>query len=179
MEDDLVQITVRTIGYEGTQVDDFVALLRAKDVTCLVDVREIASSRRKGFSKSQLKARLQLAGIDYLHLRSLGDPKEGRIAARGGNFRLFDRIYRRHLKTSEAQEALASVIMKAKENSICLMCFERDPQTCHRNIVVEEMCKTGQFAVEHLGVPEDFAIQGHGPTAKRRPAWSGESSYPG
>jgi uncharacterized protein (DUF488 family) len=112
-------------------------------------------------------------------LRSLGDPKDGREAARRGDFRTFERIYRRHLKTSGAEAGLDSVIATAEAYRICLMCFERDPSTCHRNIVVEEMSKRRQFSVEHLNVPSGIVAQGNDAKAKKRTAWSGESGHPG
>jgi hypothetical protein len=59
------------------------------------------------------------------------------------------------------------------------MCFERDPSTCHRNIVIEEIAKRRQFSVEHLGVPNGIATQGNDAKAKKRTAWSGESGHPG
>ena len=54
-------------------------------VKLLVDVRAVASSRRPGFSKNQLAAGLDERGISYLHLRGLGTPKDGRVAARSGH----------------------------------------------------------------------------------------------
>ena len=48
-------------------------LKRAK-VKLLVDTRAVAASRRPGFSKRQLAASLDEAGIAYLHLQKLGTP---------------------------------------------------------------------------------------------------------
>jgi uncharacterized protein (DUF488 family) len=49
---------VYTIGYEGTDIDRFVATLRTVGVTLLADVRAVAVSRKKGFSKNGLRERL-------------------------------------------------------------------------------------------------------------------------
>ncbi len=75
---------VYTIGYEGTDIDRFVATLKAVGVRRLADVRALALSRKKGFSKRSLAARLKAEGIDHIHLVGLGDPKTGREAARAG-----------------------------------------------------------------------------------------------
>ena len=72
---------VYTIGYEGTDIDRFVATLKAVGVRRLADVRALPLSRKKGFSKNKLAERLQTEGIDYLPFRQLGDPKPGRDAA--------------------------------------------------------------------------------------------------
>src|SRR5260370_1191474 len=79
----------------------FGELARAK-VELLVDVRAVAASRRPGFSKRQLAAGLDEHGIGYLHLRALGTPKEGRLAARAGNRAELFRAFEEHLKTPQA-----------------------------------------------------------------------------
>ena len=73
-----------TIGYEQTPARSVLDELEKAGVKLLVDVRAVASSRRAGFSKNQLAAGLDERGIAYLHLRGLGTPKEGRLAARSG-----------------------------------------------------------------------------------------------
>jgi uncharacterized protein (DUF488 family) len=74
-----------TIGYEGANMPGFVTALREAGVTLVLDIRAQPISRKKGFSKHQLPAHLQEAGIAYRHLRGLGTPKAGREAARGGD----------------------------------------------------------------------------------------------
>src|SRR3954469_24372344 len=88
-----------TIGYEQTPPSAVLNELEQAGVKLLVDVRAVASSRRPGFSKNQLAAGLKEHGIGYLHLRGLGTPKEGRLAARSGDVKALERIYAKHLKT--------------------------------------------------------------------------------
>ena len=84
-----VDLQFYTIGYEGADLFDFLATLKHAEVSLLVDIRELPASRRKGFSKNALQENLESVGIQYIHLRDLGDPKEGRLAARTGNFKDF------------------------------------------------------------------------------------------
>src|SRR5919205_2788910 len=93
-----------TIGYEQTPAKAVLDELEHAGVKLLVDVRAVASSRRPGFSKTQLAAGLDERGIAYVHLRGLGTPKEGREAARSGKFDALHKIYAKHLKTSHAKE---------------------------------------------------------------------------
>src|SRR5271167_1520876 len=95
-----------TIGYEQTPAKSVLDELEQAGIKLLVDVRAVASSRRPGFSKSQLAAGLDERGISYVHLRGLGTPKEGRLAARAGEFKLLHKIYAAHLKTVQAREEL-------------------------------------------------------------------------
>lgn len=66
--------SLMTIGYEGSTIDDFVATLEVARVRVLVDVRAVTVSRKKGFSKNGLAARLEKHGIRYVHAKDLGDP---------------------------------------------------------------------------------------------------------
>ena len=73
-----------TIGYEGATQGEFLAALEAAGVKRIIDVRAVPNSRRPGFSKTPLRNALAEAGIDYVHLRALGTPADGRAAARAG-----------------------------------------------------------------------------------------------
>ena len=97
---------VFTIGYEGATVDEVLSALRRAGVEQVADVRAVAASRRPGFAKTSLKANLAEAGIGYRHLRALGTPKEGRLAARAGRLDDLFRIYEQHLATPDARQEL-------------------------------------------------------------------------
>lgn len=71
-----------TIGYEKARLADVIAALAAARVAVLIDVRDRPISRRPGFSKRQLAASVEEAGIRYLHFQALGTPPEGRLARR-------------------------------------------------------------------------------------------------
>ncbi len=139
---------ISTIGYEAATIDGFVSSLKLNDISILIDVRAVALSRKKGFSKTALRERLASEGIGYLHLSALGDPKPGREAARAGKIVEFKRIYRDHLKSSEAQEALTLLVEISSIENCCLLCFERDPAVCHRSIVTEKLKKFGFKAMD-------------------------------
>jgi len=106
-----------TIGYEQTPPRAVLDELQRAGVKLLVDVRAIASSRRPGFSKTQLAAGLDERGIGYVHLRGLGTPKDGREAARGGDLKALSKIYHTHLKTPQARaemDELETLVTKAR-----------------------------------------------------------------
>lgn len=94
-----------TIGYEKALPGAVIGELTRAGVKLVVDVRAVAASRRPGFSKKQLAAGLDEAGIGYLHLQPLGTPEAGREAARAGNIDALFRIYDRHLQTKASQVA--------------------------------------------------------------------------
>ena len=148
-----------TIGYEGAKLEDFVATLQKADVTVLIDIREIPASRKPGFSKRSLSKSLENAGLKYVHLRELGDPKLGREAARRGDFATFEHIFRTHLQSENAQRALEEAINISFDTTACLLCFERNYQHCHRAIVAEEISVRSTIDVRHLGVRHGLATE--------------------
>jgi uncharacterized protein (DUF488 family) len=140
-----------TIGYEQTPQKAVLDELQGAGVKLLVDVRAVTSSRRPGFSKNQLAASLDERGIAYVHLKALGTPKEGREAARGGDYPKLEKIYSAHLKKPEARQEmdeLAALVMKA--GPVCLLCYERDHRHCHRQMIAEIIEERDGVKTENL-----------------------------
>jgi uncharacterized protein (DUF488 family) len=140
-----------TIGYEHATTHAILDELAGAKVDVVIDVRAITSSRRPGFSKRQLAAGLDERGIGYIHLRALGTPKEGRLAARAGHRDELFRIFEKHLKTPDARTELDELAALAKSGKrLCLLCYERDPEGCHRRRVAELIHERTGAKVEHL-----------------------------
>jgi uncharacterized protein (DUF488 family) len=140
-----------TIGYEQTPSKAVLDELQNAGVKLLVDVRAVVSSRRPGFSKNQLAAGLDARGISYIHLKGLGTPKDGRLAARSGDIKTLERIYAKHLKTPQAKEELdelSSLVMKY--GPVCLLCYERDHTHCHRRWIAEIIEDRDGVKIENL-----------------------------
>jgi uncharacterized protein (DUF488 family) len=147
--------TLFTIGYEQATSAAVLGELADAGVGLLVDVRAVAASRRPGFSKRQLAAGLDERGIRYLHLRGLGTPSEGRLAARKGRLDDLFRIYEAHLATAGAREeldVLASLLRSGEH--VCILCYERDPAHCHRRRVAEIMRERTKVTVKNLFAPQ-------------------------
>lgn len=143
--------SIYTIGYECATVDGLLAALAEERVELLVDVRAVASSRRPGFAKTKLAANLEGAGIGYRHLRGLGTPAEGRLAARAGRHDEMREIFLSHMKTPGAQdelETLAELVRSGRR--VCLLCLEADPRHCHRSLVASALKGLMPLQVTHL-----------------------------
>jgi hypothetical protein len=153
-EVDVKAVNVFTIGYEGSTIENFVDRLVQAGVETLVDVRDLPLSRKKGFSKNQFRELIEARGIRYVHLKALGDPKEGRDAARSGNHSLFVKIFSSHMETDSAKAALMELADLVGAKTTCLMCFERCHTTCHRNIVVEKLSGISSINVRHIAVEQ-------------------------
>lgn len=137
-----------TIGYEATTMGEFLAALQGAGVQRVIDVRALPLSRRPGFSKSPLRHSLEEAGIDYVHLKALGTPAEGRTAARAGRQQDLERIYAGQLELPEAIVQAAQMRELAGERPSALLCYERDPSCCHRTLLLDAVAS--DLEVTHL-----------------------------
>lgn len=146
---------VATIGYQAATVPGFLRALTDAGVELLIDVRAVASSRRPGFAKTALAANLETAGIDYMHIRSLGTPADGRAAARSGKHAVMRIIFAEHMATHDAQEGLWRLEQIVKSGrKVALMCFEADHRECHRTLVANALAERVDIDVTNLQVTE-------------------------
>ena len=139
-----------TIGYEKAALTGFVAALRAAGVATLIDVRSQPWSQRADFRRDALRRHLLAAGIGYVHIRALGNPKQGREAAKAGDLESYRTHMAAQLVSSEGQKGLARAAALAREKPICLMCYERDPAYCHRSLVADALVARGLSQPTHL-----------------------------
>jgi uncharacterized protein (DUF488 family) len=142
--------TLFTIGYQKALLRDVIATLNAAGVATLLDVRDRPISRRPGFSKRQLAAAIEGAGMRYVHLAALGTPPEGRLANRRREWERFWRIVEEKLGSAEAEFDLQQAAEIAEVAPSCLLCYEADWRVCHRRRIAEILAQRNGFAVRHL-----------------------------
>ena len=133
-------IQVYTLGYQGKSLPVYIETLLTAGISIVLDVREKAWSYKPGFSKTQLQTALNKAGIRYFHVRSAGNPSSNRKTATSVKECLSR--YRKHLEKNPACVIeLLGLIKEANSSgeSVCLTCFERDHNQCHRKILLDRM----------------------------------------
>ncbi|MFI1967235.1 DUF488 family protein [Streptomyces pathocidini] len=124
-------------GYEGRDIDSFVASLLDSRIDVVADVRLTPISRKKGFSKTRLGEALAEAGIEYTHLRGLGNPKDNREPFWDGRLDVGRARFRGVLRSDEAQSDLDRLAEQARQSRVAVLCFEKDESRCHRQVVLE------------------------------------------
>jgi uncharacterized protein (DUF488 family) len=140
-----------TIGYERDTQPAVIDRLKTAGVELVIDVRAVASSRKAGFSKTLLSASLNEAGIGYVHLRELGTPKPGRIAARKGHVAEMHEIFNAHMAEPGAQMELAKATEFVRgDRKVALLCYEANACDCHRTIVARSICEALGCEIENL-----------------------------
>jgi uncharacterized protein (DUF488 family) len=142
-----------TIGYEGTSLKAFLHSLKTNRIQILCDVRSNPFSRKKGFSKKSLKSACEQDNIEYRHYPMLGIATDMRKNLRSSeDYQELFTFYRKHIlpaNTDKIQEIFDTI---QRPTNIALMCFEKDPATCHRSRLADVLTKMGKgsLSVKHL-----------------------------
>lgn len=129
-----------TIGHSTHTLENFLAILRAYDINCIVDVRTIPKSRYvPWFEKIKLKAALNKTEIVYYHMPELGGLRQtNKNSVNQGWRNKSFRGYADYMQTSEFFEALKKLYSLLKKNIKCaVMCAEAVPWRCHRSLIAD------------------------------------------
>ncbi len=127
------------VGYEGRSVDDVVETVSRAGVGVVVDVRLNAISRKAGLSKRRLDGYLAEAGIRYVHMPALGNPKDNRDGFRKGDSAARSRYD--EILSNGSSSAVDELIELASSEVVALLCYERDASQCHRSAVTDELLR--------------------------------------
>jgi len=144
-----------TIGYERESQGALIETLLANDVQTLVDIRELPQSRKPGMSKTGLGAAIRGHGMEYIHVRALGTPRDIRHQRKiDHDQEAFAAAFVAYLDTQD--EAMQELVERAQRERCCLMCYEADARICHRWFVSQRAVamSDGALAVTHLAIGE-------------------------
>lgn len=138
-----------TIGYEGLEVSAFLSLLKNNGIHKVVDIRELPLSRKPGFSKKTLAELLLASGFEYMHMPALGCPKPVRDRYKhDGNWNYYTVGFTQYLATQ--QDAIAELAAMAAVDNCALLCYEADPNFCHRSMVAQAVKKYCGAQIHHI-----------------------------
>ncbi|MGH2966125.1 MAG: DUF488 family protein [Solirubrobacterales bacterium] len=141
-------VWVASVGYERHKDNrEFARMLADARVERLVDVRELPISRRRGYAKTALGEAVAEFGIEYVHMKALGNPKPLRDLYKSGRVEDGEEGYREFL-LSERQDALEDLVHLLESKRTVLMCVEDDAATCHRSVIINALrARLGQLEV--------------------------------
>lgn len=141
-----------TIGYEQAAIENLIATLKEAGVSRIIDIRHSPYSRRPEFSQEELRRALGEYGIAYLHLQELGNPPQGREAARIGHLASYREIFTAHLDSMTGQDGLHRVLALSESDVVCLLCLEKSANHCHRSMVASRLAEMSGKEIVHLKV---------------------------
>ena len=160
---------VLTIGHSTRTLADFIHLLKAHGVSCVIDVRTVPRSRHNPqFNKSSLPRFLKKAGLGYIHMPGLGGLRHAKsdsinLGWRNASFR----GYSDYMQTPEFAHALSELIRLADQDRLALMCAETLPWRCHRSLIADALLVRG-IRTEDIMSPTRRTVHSLTPFAKIR-----------
>jgi uncharacterized protein (DUF488 family) len=137
-----------TIGYAAfINIESFIGALKINGIEVIADVRSIPkSSYNPEFSKDYLQKRLKDNNIKYVFLGDncgarIDDPAcyvNGRVS--------YDKIK----ETTVFKHGLERILNGLNKYTISLLCAEKDPIFCHRDILVCRNLKPYDINIKHI-----------------------------
>jgi len=128
-----------SVGYEGRSLQELVGVLTGHGVGLVFDVRLNPVSRKAGLSKRRLTEALAEAGIEYRHLKALGNPRTNRTPFHDGRVAEGCAEFRRLLAAPGAGSALQEIVVASRDATVAVLCYERRHEECHRQVLVDEV----------------------------------------
>lgn len=162
-------MTIYTIGHGNRAIGEFTGLLREAAIECLVDVRAYPASRRHPrFSRDALENSLLGEGIRYVwEGKALGGRRKAaadsaHVALRSPGFR----AYADHMETADYRAGARRLLELAGAARTAIMCAERLPWECHRNLISDSLVARG-VQVLHLMGPGESREHALNPVARQ------------
>lgn len=150
-----------TLGYENQQPESYVKALIDAGVRLVVDVRENPWSQRPAYVGGTLRRSLEAVNIGYSHRKLLGNPARIRKTARTASQCL--REYRAYLNQDPTAIHLLLEEIRCLELqgiALCLTCYERDPNNCHRSVIVDELVRRDS-SVQPIHLQPEIPARNH------------------
>lgn len=141
-------IPIFTIGYGARSLEAFLAVLRSYRIGYLIDVRSAPYSKFKPeFSRRELEAALQAAGIRYVYMgESLGGKPDDLDCYEDGKV-VYERVREKTLYRQGIERVRAAY---EKRLRVVLMCSEGKPEQCHRSKLLGETLVAADIPVVHI-----------------------------
>lgn len=138
---------VYTVGHSNQSQEEFLALLKAHDVNCIVDVRSVPSSKYSPqFNHEILKPFLKNKGVLYLHFGEEFGARRTDCVNEDGQV-----DFERAILTPAFQHGVERLQLGLdKGYHIALMCSEANPLECHRFSLVSRYFFDKGFEVCHI-----------------------------
>lgn len=160
---------VLSVGHSTRTLVEFIRLLKAHEVSRVVDVRTVPRSRHNPqFNKSSLPLELEKAGLMYTHIPGLGGLRHAKHGSTNAGWRNASfRGFADYMQTPEFEQSLEDLIRLAARDRIALMCAEAVPWRCHRSLIADALLVRG-IRTEDIISPIRSTIHTLTPFAKVR-----------
>lgn len=140
-------MSFHSIGHSNLEIESFLSLLRANEITTVCDVRSSPSSRyTPQFNGELLRKSLAQVGVKYLFL---GDTLGGRPSdpsCYDGN----QVNYETMATKPWFRNGISQLLSTGSSGRAALVCSEKDPINCHRFLLVSRHLSSMGHEVAHI-----------------------------
>jgi uncharacterized protein (DUF488 family) len=142
-----MQSKIYTVGHSSQTQEEFLSLISAFDIDCIVDVRSVPASKyTPQFNLEQIKWFLKARGVQYLHF---GDEFGARRTDCINDDGQVD--FELAVKTPAFLRGVERLRKGLEKGfTISLMCSEAEPLECHRFSLVSRYFYDNGFEVNHI-----------------------------
>lgn len=144
-------ITLYTIGFTKKSLEEFVNLLKENKITKLIDIRLNRESQLSGFAKGRdLKYVLKLLNIKYEVIEDFAPTeellKEYQIDK---DWNKYETKFKKIINDRKLKKFKDEIL--TKNERICFLCSESEPDKCHRRLISEFFKSLGDnVTIKHL-----------------------------
>lgn len=133
--------TIYSIGHSTRPIEEFLTLLEAHAIECVIDIRSIPRSRHcPQYDQESLKAVLKEHHIGYRHLKGLGGFRHARKdSVNTGWENASFRGFADYMQTESFQKELEKLEKLAEKKRCVLLCAEAVPWRCHRSLICDAL----------------------------------------
>ena len=141
-----------TMGFSNRSWDETIEIVRAFAIQRLVDIRTLPGSKHTPqFNQEHLREALPKAGIEYIHMKSLGGLRKPSKASTTNAAWRNDafRGYADYMQTPEFEAALTELVRLLTEATTVYACTEAVFWRCHRQLVSDALAVRG-YSIGHI-----------------------------
>jgi uncharacterized protein (DUF488 family) len=110
-----------------------VKILLAERVKTVIDVRQVALSRRAEYRKNALRKALSSVGIDYIHIPHAGNPYRHTKS----DIVTCLRAYRSYI--ARRPSVVNQVYQALRRSPSAVLCYEKEHDGCHRSVLLQRI----------------------------------------
>ena len=138
-----------TIGHGNYPIDRFITFLQNTGIDLIIDVRSSPYSRfNPQFNRENLEKSLVMNDINYKYM---GNKIGGRQSDPNLLFPNGTVNYRKVQETEKFQEGINEVLsIISSGKKIALMCAEKEPERCHRFVLISPVLQSRGISVIHI-----------------------------
>src|SRR5215469_13321802 len=148
----MIRFEAYTMGFPNRTWDETLEILKSFKIERLADIRTLPGSKHTPqFNLEHLQQELPKAGVEYIHMKSLGGLRKPRkdstvnSAWQNSGFR----GYADYMQTPEFEESLNELIGFLKEKTTVYCCTEAVFWRCHRQLVSDALLIRG-YTIGHI-----------------------------